>query len=68
MEIVEVRVRVNSTTTDVDTWFWKIFIAVAAMTVVVEGEDIAGEVENRIPKAVKVEVTAAKLCPDFAAA
>lgn len=68
VEMFEVRVRVNSTT-DVDTWFWEIFTATAAdMMLVVEGEDIAGEVENRVPKATKVEVTAAKVCPDFAAA
>lgn len=72
VEIVEVRVRVNSTTDVVDTWFLEIFTATTAadMTVVaVEGEeDIVGKVENRVPKAVKVEVTttaAAKLCPDF---
>lgn len=66
--MVEARVRVNSTT-DVDTWFWEIFTATAAdMMLVVEGEDVAGEVENRVPKAVKVEVTAAKFCPEFAAA
>ena len=66
--MVEVRVRVNSTT-DVDTWFWEIFTATAAdMILVVQGEDIAGEVENRVLKTVKVEVTAAKFCPEFAAA
>lgn len=66
--MVEARVRVNSTT-DVDTWFWEIFTPTAAdMMLVVEGEDIAGEVENRVPKAVKVEVTAAKFCPEFSAA
>lgn len=61
--------RVNSTT-EVDTWYWERFTASAAdMILVVEGEDIiAGQVENRVPKAVKVEVTAAKLGPGFAAA
>lgn len=68
VEMFEVRVRVNPTT-NVDTWFWEIFTATAAdMMLVVEGEDIADEVENRVPKAIKVEVTAVKLCPEFAAA
>lgn len=67
MEIVDVRVRVNAMT-DVDIWFWKSSTATAEMTVVVEGEDTIGKFENRVPKAVKVEVTVAKLSPDAATA
>lgn len=67
MEMVDVRVRVNSMTDVVDICFWKSSTAAADMTtVVVEGEDTVGKFENRVPKAVKVEVTAAKLSPGLA--
>lgn len=53
---------------DVYTWFREIFTEAADMTVVVEGEDISGKVENRVPKAVKVKVSEAELSKEFAAA
>lgn len=69
MEMVDVRLRVNSRTDVVDIRFWKSSTATAEMTtVVVEGEDTVGKFENRVPKAVKVEVTAAKLSPRLATA
>lgn len=69
MEMVDVRERVNSTTDVVDIWFWKSSTATAEVTtVVVEGEDTVGKFENRVPKAVNVEVTAAKLSPGLATA
>lgn len=68
MEMVDVRERVNSMTDVVDIWFWKSSTATAVMTtVVVEGEDTVGKFENRVPKAVNVEVTAAKLSPGWLA-
>lgn len=67
MEIVDVRVRAIAMT-DVDIWFWKSSTATAEMTVVAENEDTIGKFENRVPKAVKVEVTVAKLSPELATA
>lgn len=61
MGMVDVRVRVNLTT-DSSTETTEM------MTVVVEGEDKVGKFENRVTKAVKVEVTAAKLSPALATA
>lgn len=69
MKLVEVRVRVNLMTDVVDIWFWKSSTETTEMmTVVVEPEDKVGKFENRVPKAVKVEVTAAKLSPGLATA
>lgn len=67
MEMVDARVRVNLMA-DVDTLFSKSSTATDEMTVVVEVEDTIGKFENRVPKAVKVEVTVAKLSPELAAA
>lgn len=68
VEMVDVRVRVSSMTGDVDIWFWKSSTVIAELMFVVEGEDTIGKFENRVPKAVKVEVTVAKLNPGLAAA
>lgn len=67
-EMVDVRVRVNSMTDVVDIWFCKSSTATAEMTVVVEGEDTIGKFENRVTKAVNVEVNVATLSPELAAA
>lgn len=68
-KLVDVRARFNLMTDVVDIWVWKSSIdTTEMMTAVVEGGDKVDKFENRVPKAVKVEFTAAKLSPGLAMA